>query len=207
MRALSNTTDMKTANVRAPQRPAVAARSARVSRQQNKQVQVSALSSCTSVLRPQQVQRSSPIVSVAAQEAPATQQTATKVRSPRNGITSPAAAVAVPHPKCLRRPCTRAKPARCIGACCSSMLKATIDHITVDVTDTAHISVCCCLVLGVRSGSAWLPMQSSSAMMCRTSPWLSSCVSVSGEAQACLFVLQACFAMCGSVSAEPCTWG
>jgi hypothetical protein len=107
MRALSNTTDMKTANVKAPQRPAVVARSARVSRQQNKQVQMSALSSCTSVLRPQQVQRSSPIVSVAAQEAPATQQTATKVRSRRTGITLPAA-VAGPHPTCIRRPGTHA---------------------------------------------------------------------------------------------------
>lgn len=75
MRALSSSTDMKSAAVRAPQRPAVAVRSARVSRQQAKQ---GASSSCPSVLRPQQIQRSSPIVSVAAQEAPASQATATK---------------------------------------------------------------------------------------------------------------------------------
>jgi hypothetical protein len=80
MRALSNTTDMKTAAVRAPQRPAVLARSARVGRQQSKQMQMSTISSCPSVPRPQQVQRSSPIVSVAAQEAPTAQATSTKVR-------------------------------------------------------------------------------------------------------------------------------
>jgi hypothetical protein len=85
MRALSGSTDMKSAAVRAPQRPAVTVRSARVSRQQAKQVQMGAISSCTSVLRPQQIQRSSPIVSVAAQEAPAAQATATKVRSRMSG--------------------------------------------------------------------------------------------------------------------------
>lgn len=78
MRALSNTTDMKTASVRAPQRPVVVARSCRMSRQQNKQ-QMGAMSSCMSLAKPQQMERSAPIVRVAAQEAPAAQQTSTKV--------------------------------------------------------------------------------------------------------------------------------
>lgn len=78
MRSLSNTTDMKTASVRAPQRPVVVARSCRVSRQQSKQ-QMGAMSSCMSLAKPQQMERSAPIVRVAAQEAPAAQQTSTKV--------------------------------------------------------------------------------------------------------------------------------
>lgn len=81
MRALSNTTDMKSVTVRAPHRPAVVARSARVSRQQKQAQMGGAFSSCSSVARPQQMLRSGPIVSVAAQEAPAAQATSTKVRS------------------------------------------------------------------------------------------------------------------------------
>lgn len=80
VRALSSSTDMKTSSsVRIAQRPAVAARSCRVARQQNKQM-MSAVSSCPALIKPQQVQRSSHMVCVAAQEAPAQQNTATKVR-------------------------------------------------------------------------------------------------------------------------------
>lgn len=97
MRALSNTTDMKSATVRAPQRPAVVARSARVSRQQTNRAQMGAFSSCSTVARPQQMLRSGPIVSVAAQEAPAAQATSTKVRSKQSKTPlAVAAAVAAP---------------------------------------------------------------------------------------------------------------
>lgn len=76
MRAMSTTTEMKGARSLAPTRPAMAAFSGRVARVQQRQV---SQASFGPVKRVQQLQRNTHVVCVAAQEAPAAQETATQV--------------------------------------------------------------------------------------------------------------------------------
>lgn len=80
---VASSTEIKGARSMAPQRPAMGAVAGRVARVQHRQM---AQASFAPVARAQQLQRNTHVVCVAAQEAPAQQETATQVRTPRNAL-------------------------------------------------------------------------------------------------------------------------
>jgi predicted amidohydrolase len=77
---VTSSTQMKGARTMAPQRPAMGAVVGRVARVQHRQMSQACVAP---VARAQQMQRNTHVVCVAAQEAPAQQETATQVRTPQ----------------------------------------------------------------------------------------------------------------------------
>lgn len=186
MRSGATGSELRTSTgARVPQRAAVISRSGRVSRaapipglQQAHSCGVAAPLPLAAA-RPQQLQRASHVVCVAAQEAPAQQETATKV----GGLLWSRMLRLLTLPGCVS---WVTPPGACVLYAWRSGLSpvqaaalgvsAPPAPLPGNLTPGPHHG-CPPPFCAPRSGLAWSPTPSSSATTCRTSRWRSSCAS------------------------------